>query len=206
VPKLGAVSCGRHDGEKTVKIAILGWGSLLWEGGADFDSRHGPWNYDGPTLKLEFSRISERRLGALTLVLDEDHGTPTTVAWCLSNRTSVDDAVCDLRSREDTTVNNIGRIFVPSMESSTPGAASDPILPWAQRKRLDSVLWAALKSNFEEKTNQPFTVAAAVSYLKRLKPEAKAKAAEYVWRAPPFVATPVRSAFETEPWFPKVGS
>jgi hypothetical protein len=49
------------------QIAILGWGSLLWEGGTDFDRHHGDWQFDGPTLRLEFSRISTSRLGALTL-------------------------------------------------------------------------------------------------------------------------------------------
>jgi hypothetical protein len=27
--------------EEKVKIAILDWGSLLWEGGVDFDTWHG---------------------------------------------------------------------------------------------------------------------------------------------------------------------
>jgi len=45
-----------------MRIAILGSGSLPWEGGLDFDRWHGPWEYDGPILKLEFSRVSEKRL------------------------------------------------------------------------------------------------------------------------------------------------
>src|SRR5256885_15588809 len=60
------------------KIAILGWGSLLWEGGADFDRHHEDWQFDGPTLRLEFSRMSPSRLGALTLVIDPLHGSPAT--------------------------------------------------------------------------------------------------------------------------------
>lgn len=60
--------------EQKLRIAILGWGSLLWEGGQEFDTWHGPWQYDGPTLKLEFSRVSKKRLGALTLAeLDQLH-------------------------------------------------------------------------------------------------------------------------------------
>ncbi len=188
-----------------MKIAVLGWGSLLWEGGAAFDQQHGPWCYDGPTLKLEFSRISKSRLGALTLVIDEEHGIPITVAWSLSNRTKVEDAVYDLRTREGTTTENIGRIVVTStVKCANSEAACDPILAWAQFKRLDVVVWTALKSNFMSQTKQPFTVESAISYLKRLTPEGKAKAAEYVWRAPAFVQTPVRLALETEPWFPKV--
>ena len=54
-----------------MKIAILGWGSLLWEGGQEFERWHDAWHNDGPSLKLEFSRVSESRLGALTLVIAE---------------------------------------------------------------------------------------------------------------------------------------
>jgi len=191
-----------------MKIGILGWGSLLWEEGPEFEQRHDRWELDGPTLKLEFSRVSKKtRLGALTLVIDEDHGTATRVAWCLSKRTSVDDAACDLRCREGTTLENIERIIVPQAAASeTPGAASNPIAAWAQSKKLEAIVWTALKSNFKEKAGQPFTTEAAVSYLKTLTPEGKAKAAEYIWRAPAFVNTPLRSALETEPWFAKAGS
>ena len=190
-----------------MRIAILGWGSLLWEGGAEFDQWHDPWAYDGPALKLEFSRVSETSLGALTLVIDEEHETPTAVAWCLSRRASVEDAVCDLRCREGTTAANIGRLIVtPQPEKSAERGAEDPQLAWARLKKLDLLVWTALKGNFKEKRRQPFSVNAAVSYLKTLKPEAKVKAAEYVWRAPDFVKTPVRSALQREPWFSEPGS
>ena len=41
-----------------MKIAILGWGSLLWDEHAEFDKEHNDWQLEGPSLKLEFSRIS----------------------------------------------------------------------------------------------------------------------------------------------------
>ena len=188
-----------------MKVAILGWGSLLWEGGAEFDRWHTPWEGDGPTLKVEFSRVSKSRLGALTLVIDQAHGTLTTVAWCLSKRANLDDAACDLRSREGTTLENIGRITQAALPV-TPGADGDLILAWAESKKLDAVVWTALRSNFKEQAKYPFSTNAAVSYLKTLSPEAKVKAAEYVWRAPDFVKTPLRSVLETEPWFSKPDS
>ncbi len=185
-----------------MRIAILGWGSLLWEGGEEFDRWHDPWKPDGPILKLEFSRISKSRLGALTLVIDEQQGSPITVAWCLSKRTRLEDAVCDLRCREGTTVGNIGRLDIASpADRSNYGTAGNSILAWAHLKKLDAVVWTALKSNFMKETEKSFSVAAAVSYLKNLGPDGKAKAAEYVWRAPDFVKTPLRSALQKEPWF-----
>lgn len=189
-----------------MRIALLGWGSLLWEGGAGFDKCHDEWNPDGPQVPLEFSRISKRRLGALTLVIDHEHGAPTTVAWCFSIRRRVEDAIYDLRSREETTVENIGRLALPEALHPVDGderndAVVDPMAVWARNKGIDVVIWTALASNFTSKAKCPFSVSAAIAYLKTLPPEAKAKAAEYVWRAPDFVQTPLRRALQQEPWF-----
>jgi hypothetical protein len=51
--------------EVASRIAILGWGSLIWEVHPAFDVYHWEWLADGPTLKLEFSRKSTSRKGAL---------------------------------------------------------------------------------------------------------------------------------------------
>lgn len=71
-------------------IAILGWGSLLWDTShKDFDEQREDWRFDGPALKLEFSRKSaKRRLNALTLVIDPTHGQSCQVAYALSKRAS----------------------------------------------------------------------------------------------------------------------
>jgi hypothetical protein len=87
-------------------IAILGWGSLLWDtrhkDAACFDKWHGPWLEDGPSIRLEFSRISRvSRPGALTLVIDPVHGSICQVWYCLSKRTIPDEAFDDLRKREN---------------------------------------------------------------------------------------------------------
>jgi hypothetical protein len=181
-----------------MKIAILGWGSLLWDECQSFDKQHFPWTYDGPELKLEFSRISSTRNGALTLVIDNHQGVDnedllptTTVAWCLSKRTTLEDAVCDLRCREGTIIKNIGQ---PS--NYTPGIAA-----WAKAKSIDAVIWTALESNFQKEMSKGFSVNNAIEYLRALPPNGKAKAAEYVWRAPSFVKTRLRDALQGAPWF-----
>lgn len=185
-----------------MRIAILGWGSLLWEGGAEFDRWHTDWTYDGPILKIEFSRISKKRLQALTLVIDDEHGAATKVAWCLSKRTRLEDAVRDLQSREDTTTDKIGSVLIsPTDDSRKDTSAEGPIGTWARARNLDAVIWTALRSNFKKETKKAFSVAAAMTHLKSLAPEAKVKAAEYVWRAPNFVRTPLRAATQVEPWF-----
>lgn len=189
------------------QTAILGWGSLLWEGGADFDRWHDEWRYDGPSLRLEFSRVSASRLGALTLVIDPTHGSATTVAWCLSKRKDPADAVADLRCREGCAVGRIARLDLPLAPTSPPqfeGAMA--IAEWAKTRKLDVVIWTALESNFEKEVKKPFSIEEAVAYIKRLPPEGKVRAAEYVWRAPTFVRTALRKALEKEPWFPEVGA
>jgi len=184
------------------QTAILGWGSLLWEGGAEFDRWHDEWRNDGPTLNLEFSRVSNSRLGALTLVVDPQNGSPTTVAWCLSRRKDPDDAIADLRCREGCSIRHIARLPLPTLPTALPeyeGAAE--VVAWAAAQKLDVVVWTALTSNFETEVKKPFSTGEAIAYLKRLSAPAKVKAAEYFWRAPDFVRTPLRRAVESDSWF-----
>jgi hypothetical protein len=184
------------------QTAILGWGSLLWEGGTDFDRWHDDWRYDGPSVNLEFSRVSSSRNGALTLVIDPENGSTTTVAWCLSKRKDPRDAVADLRCREGCPIRAIARLDLSLAGNSTPtyeGAAA--IAEWARTQKLDVVIWTALESNFEAKVKESFSIPASITYLKKLPRHAKVKAAEYVWRAPDFVRTRLRTALEKEPWF-----
>ncbi len=141
-------------------------------------------------------------------MIDTKHGVPCTVAWCLSKRKKIDDAVTDLRRRERTTTENIAfvRLEKPPAGATEHLETEGVIVAWARKKNLDAVVWTALKSNFKKKVNEPFTLDAVVNYLKTLPPEGKVKAAEYVWRSPGFVKTAVRSALQQEPWFPKPGN
>lgn len=63
------------------KIAIPGWGSLIWDKRPEFDKHHEQWLQDGPVLKLEFSRISESRKDALTLVIDGVNGSECKTSY-----------------------------------------------------------------------------------------------------------------------------
>jgi hypothetical protein len=182
------------------QIAILGWGSLLWECESEFDRWHDEWRFDGPVIKIELSRVSSSRLNALTLVVDLVHGVETQVAWCLSRRRHPEDVVADLRAREGTIMRNIGRVLLGSNPIPDEQPAKD-IATWAHAQKIDGVVWTQLASNFESEVKQPFSVAEAVAYIRRLPPAGKAKAAEYIWRAPEFVRTPVRTALQKEPWF-----
>jgi hypothetical protein len=186
------------------RIAILGWGSLLWDrSNRDFEKHHSPWKFDGPWLKLEFSRISKTRLNALTLVIDPVHGEECQVAYALSRRRTVQKATDDLVAREQTTPKNIGCVLVDaSRHIGRDATSAQVILQWARTAAIDVVLWTDLPDSFTNVRKGEF-VKTAVSHVQGLTAEGKVKAAEYVWRAPEFIITPLRNALQAEPWFKK---
>jgi hypothetical protein len=186
------------------KIVILGWGSLLWDVRPEFNEQHEDWELDGPELKLEFSRVSQTRRGALTLVLDSINGALCRVAYAKSKRKDPEDAICDLRSREGTTRAKIGIYFADGSRHQ----CRDPdtlrsIDTWAKAKKIDVVVWTDLGSNFDKVCGKPFHVDAALAHVQSLDDDAKSRAAQHVWRAPTFIDTPLRRALQTQPWFPK---
>ena len=184
------------------RIAILGWGSLLWDENEAFDSQHLEWLPDGPNLNLEFSRISKKRGGGLTLVIDPENGASCTVSHTFSKRPDLDDAICDLRVREETSVRNIGVVSADgTVIRCRDSRAQDVLQAWLHSHKVDFVIWTDLANNFQERRRQPYTVQAAIKYLQSLDSSGKSLAAEYIWRAPSFIDTPLRRAIEIEPWF-----
>lgn len=176
-------------------IAILGWGSLLWDARPDFDVLHDQWREDGPVLKIEFSRISKSRSDALTLVLDPVNGAANQVAYCVSKRPDLLQARQDLKSREGTTLKNIGFIGANEEKYSRDPESMDSITAWASVKKLIGVVWTDLPSNFVEKTGEPFSPERALAYLDALDDEGTKAALEYIRKAPCSIRTPLREAY-----------
>lgn len=182
-----------------MKIGVLGWGSLLWDKQPRFDDQVGDWKPDGPPLRLEFSRISTKRLDALTLVVDEQNGSSCETAYALSKRSILGDAICDLRRREGTITERIG--YLTSNGEYGPTDVATEINKWLANVELDAVIWTGLRSNFKERTGHEFNVESAKTHLVGLSIEGKSKAFEYISRAPDFIRTELREAVQTEPWF-----
>jgi len=176
-------------------IAILGWGSLLWDKRPKFSAfldQCGPWLRGGPTLPLEFSRISKSRGGALTLVVDPENGTEVAVSYCVSARVRPSDAIEDLRVREGPTRKEwIGSFRTPFEQSHYFHA----IRTWASSYGFDDVVWTNLPPDFHG-FRRPFSVGAAVAYVESLDAHGKTLAREYFKRAPDFVQTPLRQAIQ----------
>jgi len=188
-----------------MKIAILGWGSLIWDNQPKFENFNNQvdqWQNDGPALKLEFSRISSSRGDALTLVVDEENGELCKVQYAMSKRKNPEDAICDLRNREGTIKRLIGYYFIDDRQKGEPDIP-ESIKKWASEKEMDVVIWTGLKSNFKDKSKlkRQFSIPNAITHIQSLSAENKAKAFEYVYRAPGSIDTPLRRALQKEPWF-----
>lgn len=189
-----------------MKIAILGWGSLIWN--PDGLPHDGRWRMGGPTLPIEFSRISPD--GRLTLVVDPDHGPAVVTRWSLSPRDSIEPAVVDLATRERCRPDGIGYLDLGS------GAHSRERFPrqkdvdrivrgWGDREGVEAVLWTALPATFEARTGSPFSVQRGLDYLAGLSGPLRETALDYVRNAPREVDTPLRRAFASDPRFTSRG-
>jgi hypothetical protein len=182
-----------------MKIAILGWGSLLW------DPRElqlaTPFALAGPNLPIEFCRISKNH--RLTLIIDEDYGTLCQTYAAASGFDNLDAAIENLAKREGMTRSaDVGFVVAAGQERSRLAAERHPhavetIADWALHAGYDAAIWTALDSHFERETGEPFSVNAAMRFLEALEQNdapAFALALEYIRRAPAATQTPVRDA------------
>lgn len=113
-----------------------------------------------------------------------------------------------LAAREGCSESWIGHLDRSGEESSHrshPGQTdvADRILPWLRASPWQAVVWTALPSTFEERTGSPFSVEAALAYLDALEGEVRARAQEYIRRAPATTVTPVRRALGTSDGRPR---
>jgi hypothetical protein len=182
-----------------MKIAVLGWGSLLW------DSRDlqlaTPFELTGPNLPIEFCRVSKNH--RLTLIIDETFGTLCQTYAAASAFDELDAAVENLRLREGmSSAADVGFVEIATQERSPMAMKRHPhaletIADWALNSGYDAAIWTALDSHFEARTKELFSVNAAMRFLENLEQhdaEAFARALDYIRRAPAATQTPVREA------------
>ena len=183
-----------------MKIAIVGWGSLVWDprelqAAAQFAP-------NGPLLPVEFCRVSRGR--RLTLVIDETFGSVCTTYSAPSALDTLEAAMKNLaRPRGHAPCSKAsGFVDLASGKRSDVAMRRHPdavatIAAWAQANGYDAAIWTALASNFDEpgKGGEPFSVTAAIRYLEALEGEDEAgfaSAVDYIRNAPSEVDTPVR--------------
>lgn len=189
-----------------MKIAILGWGSLIWDPrNLEIDKRIGiyGWFDDGPTLPIEFSRISQD--GRLTLVIDSA-GVDVQTLYAISKFEDFDQARLDLAAREGCSKAKIG-YFVKSNRDfhSKSRNIQHAIKNWLNLKEeIDVVIWTDLVKNFKDKMGMEFSPENAINYLKYLPADTRVKAEQYIRQAPKSVITPIRTAVEEKLGWAKV--
>jgi len=168
------------------RVAILGWGSLLWDRGTLQVS--GNWKKDGPSLPIEFARTSglkdKEKPPYLSLVLHPDAGLIRTY-WDVSFLTEHrDDAICDLRKRERCTLSDIAHLPADTAQSPIPGVDLR-IREWllSKRAQIDAVIWTNLPPKLEQR--QTFIIEESIAWLDNLRANNRQeRAQQYIQRAP----------------------
>ena len=164
-----------------MRVAIVGWGSLVW--------RPAPlvlgskWRADGPLLPVEFARISRDLRITLVLVEGVD---PVPTYWAEAGNADAGEVREALRQREKA--RSPGDIGLWREGDPPPAGAAAPVAPWAAGKGLAAVVWTAL-----EPTTPPIDAGRVVDHLSQLHVSDRARAEEYIRRAPPQTQTAVRA-------------
>lgn len=188
-------------------IAIIGWGSLIWDLDDLAPKVRGGWALGaGPALPVEFGRVSPKRLDALALCICRDHGAPCRTAVIESVRLEVAEAAEDLRARERAaSPAMIGFVDVVADEArAAHDDLAESVAAWCRATGRRGAVWTDLPPNFEERKGRPFSVEAALEHFRALEaihPTGFAEGVRYMHRAPAETDTPLRRRVAEEPWW-----
>jgi hypothetical protein len=175
-----------------MKIACLGWGSLIWAPRALPIQRE--WFKDGPFAPVEFSRQSSD--GRMTLVIDPS-ASPVHLLWALMLTSKLTDAKEALRDREGITSKDWNsKIGSWQRGEAVPEQIQD-LQAWADAHALDAVIWTALGPKFGVKDVSP-SIETVLHYLRTLTGAVRDNAKQYVERAPRQIDTEYRRRIESE--------
>ncbi|MCR9094313.1 MAG: hypothetical protein NXI30_08855 [bacterium] len=162
----------------------------------------GPFRADGPRLPIEFSRVAHD--GRVTLVIDEQAVAIPT--WAVALDVDGLDAAIEALGRRE----RIGSARWPSwigaqlhagsggIRGEASEATRDAVSAWLPGSGYDGVVWTALPSRCPDGRFAAPRTGELVDHLRALEGEARARAEEYIRRAPPTVRTERRARFEAE--------
>lgn len=187
------------------KIAIIGWGSLIWDLEILTPHTVGGWQMaGGPKLPMEFSRVSPKRKLGLAVCLDPVVGVPCQTHVIRSTRRDIQAAIADLQARERAPDGRIGAWHSRFQHGRMPEVIS-LVQGWCASKGWDGAVWTDLEPNFAAHTGREFSVADGIAYLKTLRGESLEEAYNYIQNAPAQTTTPLRMALAQETWWQGLG-
>ncbi len=170
------------------RIAVLGWGSLIW------DPRELPiqreWFKDGPLVQVEFARQS--RDNRITLVLEEN-ALPVRSLWAIMNCTELAAARTALKQREGCCSKDIHSW--PNCEPLTN--LIHGLETWADSCSIEAVIWTGLLPKFKGKDRCTPTIEQVLEHLNSLPCAERDCAERYIRNAPRQIDTAYRRKIET---------
>ncbi len=185
------------------RIAIIGWGSLLWD--LDDLAAHvsGDWQVAaGPTLPIEFALVSRKRNGALAAVIDHALGAHSPCSVIDSAKNTLAEAIHDLARRERCAPQHIGALHRHNGFSQAKQTQTSTLVEiWLHTTHYDGAVWTDIETNFHTTIGQPFTISTAVAYLQSLSGDSLREAKRYIENAPAEVATPLRRELAAHDWW-----
>jgi len=164
-------------------IVYLAWGSLFWN---PDDLPINNWEKTDLILPLEFSRISDKGMGRLTLVIDEKNGTNNKVWYAESKIKNIDKSINALKIRENTIKDNIAYINLKTDKErvkNTPTKIVRRIKLWAKKNNIDVVIWTDLKSNWNDIIKSNYSVKDGYKYFLNSELDIKIDILKYIYKA-----------------------
>lgn len=166
-----------------MKIACLGWGSLIWKP-AELPIE-GQWQANGPHLPVEFCRVGETGELATALCVD---AVPVPVLWAWLAPTDLTEACAALKHREGIPADRtdgVGSLLVTEYPAG-------PLVRWANEQGIEALIWTALPPRFDNVEGRIPSAMATVRYLSSLEGETLEHARTYMESVPAQIATTYR--------------
>ena len=185
-----------------MKIAVIGYGSLIWDLDDLEPKVNGDWQRGiGPQMPVEFARVSPKRKQALVLVIHQDVPNPSATSYIMSNKTSLELAVEDLAARERTDLDHIGYATRRGEMFSRNSGVAETAAEWVEQTGFDAAVWTDLDGNFDDHTGEDFSHEAGLAYLRTLTGHSLFEAWQYITYAPSETDTPFRRFLGTDSWW-----
>ena len=179
-----------------MKIACLGWGSLIWRPENLLIQRQ--WFQDGPMIPIEFARQSKD--GRLTLVITNG-AMPVRSLWSIMATNDLEMAKTSLQIREGISDDNknklIGSIRKDTQAQNESLIATN-IRTWMNDVQMEAVIWTDLPPKFNGTIGRIPTLQEAITYLKGLDINIFTHAEQYIRKAPLQIDTTYRREFEKQ--------